>query len=132
MWEILGKLIAGPVFDDLLKAYQARLASINSTDQHAIDLATADYNAQVEARKLAVALAANRVSAAVQTLFALPYVIFAWKVVVWDKVLGALTHGTTDALAGDVASWGGIVIGFFMGGQILGSVANKIAGRFAK
>ena len=33
-------------------------------------------------------------------------VIFIWKVIVWDKVLG---WGSTDPLTGDVSTWAGII-----------------------
>jgi hypothetical protein len=38
-------------------------------------------------------------------LAALPVVIFLWKVIVWDKVLGWVS---TDPLTGDVGTWAGI------------------------
>jgi hypothetical protein len=45
--------------------------------------------------------------AAGRALPALPVIIYLWKVIVWDKVLGL---GTTDAIAGDVAQWAGAIV----------------------
>ena len=51
--------------------------------------------------------------------------IYAWKVVVWDKVFGL---GTTDALSGDVAQWATVVLTAYFGGRSLEKVA-RILGR---
>ena len=50
--------------------------------------------------------------------------IYVWKVVVWDRVLGL---GTTAALAGDVAQWAMIVLTAYFGGRSLEKVARIIA-----
>jgi hypothetical protein len=57
-------------------------------------------------------------------LFAFAFVIYAWKVVVWDKVLGAWTHGVTDPLGGDVARWAMVVLTAYFGGRSLEKVAK--------
>jgi hypothetical protein len=38
----------------------------------------------------------------IRPLLALPVIIYLWKVIAWDKVLGL---GTTDAIGGDVGIW---------------------------
>lgn len=44
--------------------------------------------------------------------FATPFMVYVWKIVVWDIVLGL---GSTDAIRGNVADWGGIIIASIFG-----------------
>ena len=57
-------------------------------------------------------------------LFAGAFIIYVWKVVVWDRVLGL---GTTDALTGDVAQWAMIVLAAYFGGRSMEKVARIVA-----
>ena len=57
-------------------------------------------------------------------LFAGAFIIYVWKVVVWDKVFGL---GSTDALSGDVAQWAMIVLTAYFGGRSLEKVARILA-----
>lgn len=51
--------------------------------------------------------------------FATPFMIYVWKIVVFDIVLGL---GSTDAIRGNVADWGGIIIASIFGsGTVLGA-----------
>jgi hypothetical protein len=56
-------------------------------------------------------------------LFAIAFIIYAWKVVVWDKVLGL---GTTDALTGDVSQWATIVLTAYFGGRSLEKIVQVL------
>jgi hypothetical protein len=50
--------------------------------------------------------------------FATPFMVYVWKIVVFDIVLGL---GTTDAIKGNVAEWGGVIIASIFGsGTALG------------
>ena len=51
----------------------------------------------------------------------LPVVIYIWKVVVYDKVLGL---GTTDAITGEVATWAGVIVTTYFGGRTIEKVAR--------
>src|ERR1700750_2830170 len=44
--------------------------------------------------------------------FATPFMIYVWKIVVFDIVLNL---GSTDAIRGNVADWGGIIIASIFG-----------------
>lgn len=57
-------------------------------------------------------------------LFAFAFVIYAWKVVVWDKVFGL---GSTDPLGDDMAQWAMIVLTAYFGGRSLEKVARILA-----
>lgn len=47
--------------------------------------------------------------------FALPWIIYEWKVVVWDVVFAHYTHGTTDVIRGNVGDWAGVIIASLFG-----------------
>ncbi|RDJ94136.1 hypothetical protein B4Q13_16865 [Lacticaseibacillus rhamnosus] len=49
-------------------------------------------------------------------LFAYAIVIYVWKGVVWDKVLGL---GATDPLTGTVGDWAGLIMVAYFGGRSL-------------
>lgn len=115
MWSMIFSFIGGPVIQGLLNAYQARLKSINTEDAQALALLQkeidADIAARSEATKLLIAEQGNWVTRCIRPLFALPFIIFSFKVVVWDKVLGL---GITDKL--DPNLWGvfqTIIISYF-------------------
>jgi hypothetical protein len=125
MWGMLASLIGGPILNSLVAAYKARLEATNTTERLAVDLAAKEIAAEIEARKAAQAIIIAEQgrwwTAAIRPMFAAPFVIFTWKVVVWDKVLG---WGTTDPLAGEIATWAGYVILAYFGGRSLEKVAQ--------
>jgi hypothetical protein len=47
-------------------------------------------------------------------LLAFPIIIYFWKVIAWDKVLGL---GTTDPITGLIADWTGMIITAYVGGR---------------
>jgi hypothetical protein len=57
-------------------------------------------------------------------LFGYVMVIYFAKVVLWDKVLGSLTGGSTDPLTGEVATWTGMIMPFYFGKLGLENVAR--------
>jgi len=66
-----------------------------TTDQQRIQADVAIH--QLEARQeVLIAEQANRATRWIRPLFALPFVIYNFKVIVWDKVFG---FGTTDVLS---------------------------------
>src|SRR6266567_4672221 len=115
MWQMLLSFLGGPIINGLLGAYKLRLQSLNSEDQKAMELLeaeiAADTAARAEATKILIAEQGHWYTAIIRPLFALPFVIFSFKVVVWDKVLGL---GITDKL--DPNMWGvfqAIVVSYF-------------------
>ena len=102
MWSFLGNLVGGPIINGLLGAYRERLKNINQQDQMALDLlkkeVDADIAARSEATKLLIAEQGHWYTAIIRPLFALPFIIYVWKIVVWDKVLGiGVTEHGIDA-----------------------------------
>jgi len=57
----------------------------------------------------------------IRPLAALPMVIYIWKVIVWDKVLGL---GSTDPITGDVGAWAGVIVTTYFGGRTIEKVAR--------
>ena len=124
----LGNLLGGPFAEAAVKAYQARLDAGNTSERIAADLAARELSLQARERELAsqivIAEQGRWLTALPRPLFAFAFVIYAWKVVVWDKVLGL---GSTDALTGDVAQWATVVLAAYFGGRSLEKVARILA-----
>lgn len=129
----LGGFLTGPLLQGALDAYKAKLGNENNADQRSSDLLAkelsleqreAELNAQV-----VVAEQGHWYTAMVRPLFAMPFIIFLWKVIVWDKVLAQWTHGSTDNLSPDLWQWGGIVLTAYFAGRSLEKVAAKLVNR---
>jgi hypothetical protein len=125
MWSWLASFLSGPIISAAIDAYKAKLSADNTTDKLAADLAAKEIEAEIEARKAAkeivIAEQGHWWTAMIRPLAALPVVIYIWKVIVWDKVLGL---GSTDPLAGDVASWTGVIVTTYFGGRTIEKVAR--------
>ncbi len=124
----LGNLLGGPFAKAAVDAYRARLAAENTSEKVAADLAARELEVEQRERELAaqilVAEQGRWYTALPRPLFAFAYIIYVWKTVVWDKVLGL---GTTDALSGDVAQWAMIVLTAYFGGRSIEKVARILA-----
>ncbi|MCW5687993.1 MAG: hypothetical protein KIT76_05550 [Pseudolabrys sp.] len=124
----LGNLIGGPFAKAALEAYRARLAAGNTSEKIAADLAARELDVAARERELATQLAIAEqgrwYTALPRPLFAGAFIIYTWKVVVWDKVLAL---GSTDPLGGDVAQWAMIVLTAYFGGRSLEKVARIFA-----
>jgi hypothetical protein len=126
MWTWLASLIGGPVVSGLINAYKAKLAAANTQDRIAADLAIKEIETELEARKQAttilIAEQGRWYTAIIRPLLALPIIIiYFWKVIVWDKVLGL---GTTDPITGMIADWTGMIITAYVGGRSIEKVAR--------
>jgi hypothetical protein len=65
-------------------------------------------------------------TAIIRPLLALPVIIYFWKVIVWDKVLGL---GSADPTTGMIADWTGMIVTAYVGGRSIEKVARTFAGR---
>jgi hypothetical protein len=124
----LGNLLGGPFIKAALDAYRAKLALANSEDQRTADLMKRELEVESRERELStqlmIAEQGRWYTALPRPLFALAFIIYVWKVVVFDKVLGL---GSTDPLSGDVAQWAMIVLTAYFGGRSLEKVARILA-----
>ncbi len=125
MWTWLASLIGGPVITGLINAYKAKLDAANIHDRIAADLAAKEIAAEIEARKQAsaviIAEQGRWYTAVIRPLLALPIIIYLWKVIVWDKVLGL---GSTDPITGMIADWTGLILTAYVGGRSIEKVAR--------
>ena len=125
----LGSLLGGPFAKAAVDAYRAKLSSDNTSEKIAAGLAARELDVETRERELAtqvlIAEEGRWYTALPRPLFAADFIIYTWKVVVWDKVLGL---GSTPALTGDIAQWAMIVLTAYFGGRSLEKVA-RILGR---
>ncbi|MBM3526842.1 MAG: hypothetical protein FJX62_02020 [Alphaproteobacteria bacterium] len=130
MWTWLASLVGGPVVNGLINAYKAKLAATNTQDRIAADLAAKEIEAEIEARRQASAIIIAEqgrwYTAIIRPLLAAPVIIYFWKVLVIDKVLGL---GSTDPITGMVADWSGMIITAYVGGRSIEKVARIFARR---
>lgn len=128
MWTFLANLIGGPIVNGLISGYKAKLEAGNTSERIAADLAARELTVEQRERELAtqivIAEQGRWYTALPRPLFAFAFIIYVWKVVVWDKVLGL---GSTGALNGDVAQWAMIVLTAYFGGRSLEKVARILA-----
>jgi hypothetical protein len=75
-------------------------------DRIAADLAAKEIEAEIEAQKQAsaviIAEQGRWYTAIIRPLLAFPLIIYLWKCLVWDKVLGL---ASTDPITGMVGDW---------------------------
>ncbi|MGZ3309465.1 MAG: hypothetical protein ACXU8R_13175 [Xanthobacteraceae bacterium] len=130
MWQWLASFLTAPIINGFLDAYKAKLDSQNTQSAQAVEVARAALLAEVDARKSAnaiiIAEQGRWYTAMVRPLLVLPVMIYLWKVIVWDKVLG---WGTTDVIAGDVGIWAGTIVTTYVGGRSLEKIAKTIWSR---
>jgi hypothetical protein len=125
----LGNLLGGPFAKAAVDAYRAKLTADNTSNKIAADLAARELSVEQREAELAtqtvIAEQGRWYTALPRPAFAFAFVIYVWKVVVWDKVLHL---GTTDPLSADISQWAMIVLTAYFGGRSLEKVA-KILGK---
>lgn len=129
----VGKLLGGPFAKAAVDAYKAKLQAGNDRDRMAADLAAkaADIDlreAEINSRIL-IAEQGNWMTRWVRPVWSLPFILFTWKVVVWDKLLG---WGTTDPLDPKMWSVFMLMVGAYYGGRSAEKVASTVAEVFRK
>jgi hypothetical protein len=68
----------------------------------------------LEARRdVLVAEQGNWLTRSIRPLLALPFVIYLWKLVVWDKVLAGFTNGSTDGLSTELKEVMLLIVGAY-------------------
>ena len=141
MGWLLGKFLAAPVIgailspiiNGLLTVQKQKLDAIGSHEARVAELAQqavalerreAEVNAQV-----VIAEQGNWMTRWVRPVWAMPFIAFTWKVVVWDKMLG---WGATDPLDSRMWSVFMLMVGAYYGGRSAEKVATTIAGAFKR
>ena len=126
----LTSLIGGPLIKGALDAYRAKLEAGSTKEKLAAELAERELAVQQREAELAANLLVVEqgfwMTRWVRPLWALPFVIFTFKVVVWDKVLGL---GSTPAL--DPSMWNVfmLIAGAYFGGRSAEKIASILKRR---
>jgi hypothetical protein len=128
MWMTLLSFIGGPVVSGLIKAYQAKLAAGNTSEKIAADLAASEMVTQrteIEAQaQLKIAEIGHPWEP--EKLAFYVTLVFYSKVMIWDKVLGNITHGSTDEVTGAAGVWAGLIMSFYFAKRGFENVARII------
>ena len=133
MWAILANLIGGPIISGAIGAYKAKLANNLDKDKLAGDLAAKAIELDVKEAAINADILkseqGNWMTRWVRPVWAMPFILFTWKVVVWDKLLG---WGTTDALDPRMWSVFMLMVAAYFGGRSAEKVATTIAAAFKR
>lgn len=125
MFAMLLSFLGGPIVNGLIGAYRARLEANSTTEAHAVDLAKKEIEGEIAARQANAAIIRAEqgwwVTSIIRPLLAFPVIIYFWKVLIYDKVLGL---GSTDALTGAVGDWAGWIVVAYVGGRSFEKVAR--------
>ncbi|MGB3391031.1 MAG: hypothetical protein WBA88_23970 [Pseudaminobacter sp.] len=89
----------------LQQAYEAKLRAQTDGEKLKADVAIRELEAQ---RSVILAAQSDKVERWVRVGFALPFIVYNAKLVLWDKVLGL---GVTDPLSADLAQIQMVVLG---------------------
>lgn len=112
MWKFLLSFLSGPLKDisnDIKEAYQSKLAAENDKER----TASQERINYLEAREAVILRAmSDRFERWVRIGFAIPFILYIWKLIIWDKLL---EWGATDGLSTDLWSIFYIVLaGYFV------------------
>lgn len=125
MWLSILSFLGGPVVKGLIDGYKAKLAAGNTSEKIASETASSELatqRAEIEAvARLKIAQIGHWYEP--EKLFAYSLWFYFSKVYIYDAALGL---GTTDAVRGDVAMWGGLVISFYFAKRGFENVARII------
>ncbi len=123
MWLAIMQLIGGPVVSGLISAYKAHLDATTADHTIAANLAGQEIAAQTSETQSITQLKIAEIGHwyEPEKLFAYSLWFYFTKVYIYDAALG---FGHTDAVHGDVATWGGFVIMFYFGKRGFENVAR--------
>lgn len=136
MWNLILSFIGGPIVTGIINAYKAKLAAQNTTDAQAADLAKAEILGEIQNRQTEASIIRQEegrwYTALPRSLFAFAFVIYVWKIIVVDKVIGPgcligahlCWKGTTDPLSAELSQWAMIVLTAYFGGRTIEKVAR--------
>lgn len=110
-------------FNAKVQITAARLGADSSVIRAA--MTQAGIEAQARVQGLAI-IASSKVLLAVVVGFAVPWIAFEWKVVIWDTMLG---WGTTPPVRGLVADWSGIILTGIFGSSSALALSNAYFNR---
>lgn len=105
------QFVVGKYMDSKVAMYQTRWGVTK-------DVAIAAINEEAENNKTKVnwlnAVANSRFLQVIVGGFAGPWIIYGWKVIVWDNIVHKFfwgVYGFTPAIGGEVGTWAGVILG---------------------
>lgn len=127
MFTILGALtgLAGPLAQVAKQIAALQTAKINAAADEERAKIDASLQEAHDRRAVLIAEAGSRLNAIMRGLLAMPTVILLWKIEIWDKAFGSLTHGHTDSLGPDLWWVVTAVIAFYFGYDIAARWRSK-------
>jgi hypothetical protein len=129
MWLALAKWLAGfvtgPVFDDLLKGYQAKLAAGNTSESIAADLAAKELAVQQRELELQTQLRIAEIGHPLEPDRLMSYCVAVYfaKLLIFDKVLAL---GSTDGLTGFASTTANLIVASYFAKRGFENVARII------
>lgn len=129
MWFAVAKwfagFVTGPVFDNLLKGYQAKLAAGNTSERISSELAAKEMILQQREMELQTQIRIAELGRWYEPdkLMAYCVAIYFAKLLIWDKVLGL---GTTDPLAGFASVTANLIVSFYFAKRGFENIARII------
>ena len=125
MWGMIFSFLGGPFVNGLVKAYQAKLAAGNTSENIAAELAGRELAVQAREIEAQTQLRIAEIGRWYEPdhLAAYIFVIYLGKVVIYDVMLGL---GSTDPLRGLVGDWMGMIAMFLFGKRGIENVARII------
>ncbi|WP_371346449.1 hypothetical protein [Ancylobacter sp. IITR112] len=117
----------------VLETLDKRTDAQTERERMAAEVTKESIRAEVEAQKagrdLLIAEQGRWYTAIIRPLFALPFIVYVWKLVVWDKVFG---WGVTDPLSAQLSDIMLTVIGVYFGGRTVEKVASTLSARWGR
>lgn len=119
--------LSGPLLGAVVNGYKAKLEAQSTTEARAVELAVKEIEGEVAIRQAQSAIIRAEqgwwFTAMVRPMLAIPVIIYFWKCIVWDKILGL---GATDPLTGMIGEWAGWILMAYVGGRSIEKVARII------
>lgn len=115
--------LGGPVVRGAVEAYKVKQDAQNNSERIAADLAGRELLVEQRELELTQQLKVAQIGHWYEPehLFGYTMVIYFAKCIVWDKVFAA---GSTDPIAGDLLTWAGWIMAFYVGSRGVVSIAR--------
>lgn len=120
--------LGGPVAKALVSAYHDKLAAGNTSERIAADVAGREIAVQQIEIQAITQLKIAQIGHPWEPEKLAMYItlLFYAKVMLWDKVLGGWTGGSTDPVGGAAGVWAGLIMSFYFGKRTFENVARII------
>lgn len=125
MFQWLLRFLTAPILQSAVDAYKAKLASDNSAEKIAADLAGRELLVQQRELELQSQLRIAEIGKWYEPEHLMGYavVVYFGKLLIWDKVLG---WGSTDPLAGWASTTANLIVVFYFGKRGFENIARII------